>query len=280
MRPFFSYGLRRPQTPVFWLSFLAAPESVASICALTWMPIRVQRRKSTRGREPSDRAGNPAAKYDDVSTSPVSVLFDSWAGTYSQDPQWSSVYKQLQKDEYVRNCALYKGKIRCKGKLVVPKCLVRAVIAAMHAYSCPGQRKLDVLCRRRFLFPFSPKKLISEVIAQCPVCESCKAPNRSSADTLEHFPIPSTPFSSLAMDFVAAKSVVNALRHFLEERPGNWVEALPMALWGLNDLPGAVTPYSPHRLVFGRDPPGFEDTPPMQDWQGPEDALQFFERVS
>ena len=226
------------------------------------------------------------------------------------------------------------------------------------------------------LFPFSPKKLMAEVIAQCPVCQSCKAPNRSGADTLEHFPIPSTPFSSLAMDFVeldsvkvdgqnfdsalivvcrlsgyiiaiptrkkgldAAKlvrifleryvffmgipreifsdndhlitseffktlcaqsgieqhqgviyrpqsngraevAVVNALRRFLEERPGNWVEALPMALWGLNDLPGAVNPYSPHRLVFGRDPPGFGDTPPMEDWQGPEDALQFFERVS
>ena len=365
--------------PSVLADFPAAPESVASISALAQMPIRVHRRKSTRGRQPSDRAGNPAAKYDDVSTPPVAVLFDSWAEAYSQDPQWSSVYKQLQKGEYVRNCALYKGKIRCKGKLVVPKCLVRAVIAAMHAYSHPGQRKLDVLCRRRFLFPFSPKKLIAEVIAQCPVCQSCKAPNRSSADTLEHFPIPSTPFSSLAMDFVeldsvkvdgqnfdsalivvcrlsgyiiaiptrkkgldaaklariflercvffmgipreifsdndhlitseffrtlcaqsgieqhqgviyrpqsngraevAVKSVVNALRRFLEERPSNWVEALPMALWGLNDLPGAVTPYSPHRLVFGRDPPGFGDTPPMEDWQGPEDALQFFERVS
>ena len=67
---------------------------------------------------------------------------------------------------------------------------------------------------------------------------------------------------------------------FLEERPANRVEALPMALWGLNDLPGAVTPYSPHRVVFGRDPPWFGNTPPMEDWQGPEDALQFFERVS
>ena len=90
---------------------------------------------------------------------------------------------------------------------MVPKCLIRAVIAAMHAYSHPGQRKLDVLCRRRFLLPFSPKKLIAEVIAQCPVCQSCKAPNRSGADAPEHFPIPSTPFSSLAMDFVELDSV-------------------------------------------------------------------------
>jgi hypothetical protein len=139
--------------PSVLAEFPAATESVASISALTQMPIRVHRRKSTRGRQPSDRAGNPAAKDDDVSTPPVSVLFDSWADAYSQDSQWSSVYKQLQKGEYVRNYALYKGKIRCKGMLVVPKCLVRAVIAATHAYSHPGQRKLDVLCRRRFYSP-------------------------------------------------------------------------------------------------------------------------------
>ena len=225
----------------------------------------------------------------------------------------------------------------------MPECLVRAVLAAMHAYSHPGERKLDVLCCRRFLFPFSPRKLIAEAFAQCRVCHSCKAPNRSGTDSLEHFPITSTPFSSVSMDFVeldsvkvdrqnfhsalivvcrlsgyiiviptrkkgldaansariflerfvsfmgilreilsdndhlvtsefsktfcaqsgieqhqrviyrpqsrgradvAVKAVVNALRRFLEERPGNWFEALPMALWGLNDLPGAVGPYS------------------------------------
>ena len=53
-----------------------------------------------------------------------------------------------------------------------------------------------------------------------------------------------------------------------------------MALCGLNDLPGLVTPYSPHGLVLGRDPPGFGDTHPMEDWHGPEDALQFFKQVS
>ena len=89
----------------------------------------------------------------------------------------------------------------------MPRCLVQTVVAAMHAYSHRGQRKLDVLCRRRFLFPFSPKKLNADVIAQCLVCQSCKAPNRCSADTLRHFFIPSTTFSSLGMDFVELDSV-------------------------------------------------------------------------
>ena len=60
----------------------------------------------------------------------------------------------------------------------------------------------------------------------------------------------------------------------------SWLEALPLALWGLNDLPRAVVPYSPHRLVFGRDPIGVGDVPPVVDSEGCEDATQFFKRVA
>ena len=44
---------------------------------------------------------------------------------------------------------------------------------------------------------------------------------------------------------VAVKLVVNSLRRYLADRKGNWVHALPLALWSLNDLPGLVSPYSP-----------------------------------
>ena len=57
----------------------------------------------------------------------------------------------------------------------------------------------------------------------------------------------------------AVKPVVMALQKFLHERPGKWIQALPLAVWGLNDLPGLIAPYSPHRFVFGRDPVGFGD---------------------
>ena len=79
---------------------------------------------------------------------------------------------------------------------------------------------------------------------------------------------------------IAVKAVVNAWRRFLEERPGNRVQLLPLALWGLNDLSGVVTPYYPHRLVFGRDHVGFGDCPPVGARQGAEDALQSFDRIS
>ena len=52
-----------------------------------------------------------------------------------------------------------------------------------------------------------------------------------------------------------------------------------MALWGLNDLPRAIAPYSPHRLLFGRDPIGFRDMPPIVEKKGCEDALDFFLRL-
>ena len=52
-----------------------------------------------------------------------------------------------------------------------------------------------------------------------------------------------------------------------------------MAFSGLNDLPGAVAPYSRHRLWFGRDATGFGDMPPIVDENGCEDVLDFFLRL-
>ena len=78
----------------------------------------------------------------------------------------------------------------------------------------------------------------------------------------------------------AVQGVMMALRKYLCQRGGDWYHALPVAVWGLNDLPGIVAPYSPHRLVFGRDPPGFGDCPPYVSEEGSEDALDFFSRLA
>ena len=77
----------------------------------------------------------------------------------------------------------------------------------------------------------------------------------------------------------AVQSIVNALRAYLLWRGKNRVDALPMACWGLSDLPSPVAPYKPHRVVFGRDPIGLGDVPPITDADGEEDAEGFFERV-
>ena len=56
----------------------------------------------------------------------------------------------------------------------------------------------------------------------------------------------------------------------------NWVTALPLALWNLNDLPGVYNPYSPHYLVFGRNPISFRDVPPLEEPQDCPDATQYY----
>ena len=67
-----------------------------------------------------------------------------------------------------------------------------------------------------------------------------------------------------------------ALWNYSRQRGGDWYHALPVAMWGLKDLPGIVAPYSPHRLVFGRHPSGFEDCPLYLSEEGSEEALDFF----
>ena len=74
----------------------------------------------------------------------------------------------------------------------------------------------------------------------------------------------------------AVRSFVNALRLYLVFRKLDWICAFPVALWGLNDLPGPIAAYSPHRLVFGRDPIGFGQLPPLTADTWLEDATEYF----
>ena len=53
----------------------------------------------------------------------------------------------------------------------------------------------------------------------------------------------------------AVQLVVQRLCKLPEQKGSeDWVVSLPLAIWGLNDLPGPVTEFSPYRLVFGRWP--------------------------
>ena len=94
----------------------------------------------------------------------------------------------------------------------------------------------------------------------------------------QHSSVPYKPATNGRAE-MAVKSVGIALRHFLTPRPRSWYHALTLALWGLHDLPGLVAPYSPHRLVFGREPVWFGEVPPTVLGDGAEDAHQFFSRL-
>ena len=77
----------------------------------------------------------------------------------------------------------------------------------------------------------------------------------------------------------AVQCIFNALQLYLVFRKLDWVYAMPFALWGLNDLPGPIAPYSPHRLVFGLDPIGVGEVPPLTVDTGMEDATEYFCRA-
>jgi hypothetical protein len=54
----------------------------------------------------------------------------------------------------------------------------------------------------------------------------------------------------------AVQSVVQTLRLVMADTKAKWLTALPWALFVLNNQPGLIQPYSPHKIVFGRDPVG------------------------
>ena len=77
----------------------------------------------------------------------------------------------------------------------------------------------------------------------------------------------------------AVQSIINALRLYVVFRELGWIYALPFALWGLNNLPGPIAPFSRHRLVFGRDPIMFDEAPPLTVKSGVEVATEYFCRA-
>jgi transposase InsO family protein len=62
----------------------------------------------------------------------------------------------------------------------------------------------------------------------------------------------------------AVKAIVNMLRLALADCRTTWLQALPWAVFQANNLPGIILPFSPHRIVFGRDPPAIGDIPSSQ----------------
>ena len=78
----------------------------------------------------------------------------------------------------------------------------------------------------------------------------------------------------------AVQTVITSLRKFLmQTKKKNWVQLLPLAVWTSNDILGVVSGYSPHYLMFGRNPIGFGDCPPVIPEHGSEDAVQFFSKL-
>ena len=78
--------------------------------------------------------------------------------------------------------------------------------------------------------------------------------------------------SAVRLTIQSLRKVVNEVTH----QSVNWVKALPLNLWNLTDLPGVCNPYSPHFLVFGRNPIAFGDVFSLEEPQDCPDATEYF----
>ena len=65
----------------------------------------------------------------------------------------------------------------------------------------------------------------------------------------------------------------------LEMKSENWMEILPIVLWGINSAPGVVSEYTPHQIVFGRDAPGFGDEPALHMYRSSRSGSKWVEHM-
>ena len=78
----------------------------------------------------------------------------------------------------------------------------------------------------------------------------------------------------------AVRVVVESLRQWLLKMTSkNWAQLLRLAIWASNDIPGPISGYSPHYLVFGRNAVGFGDCPPVVPQSESTDAVGFFKKL-
>jgi transposase InsO family protein len=77
----------------------------------------------------------------------------------------------------------------------------------------------------------------------------------------------------------AVRAIVQILRVSLAERGQTWLQALPWALFQQNSLPGVILPFSPHEIVFGREPPGVGDIPSCKPTRVSVSCEEWFQQV-
>ncbi|KAI2664272.1 Transposon Tf2-9 polyprotein [Labeo rohita] len=92
-----------------------------------------------------------------------------------------------------------------EGKLFVPESVRSAVLRWSHASRLaihPGVRGTLTSVRQRFWWPAIVRD-VRRYVASCPVCAQSKSSNSPPAGLLRPLPIPSRPWSHIALDFVS-----------------------------------------------------------------------------
>ena len=147
------------------------------------------------------------------------ILYEDWMPHYRADGAHKLLLdrgpkNQVSMDEYL--CT--KGPqwsyphICRDGKICVPKSIVFPVIRAVHACAHPGQAKTVELFLRRFDTDMPYARLwetVNKALSDCVVCAQAKTRHGRHPDSCKPFPVPSVPFSSVAITFVDLPEVPN-----------------------------------------------------------------------
>uniref|UniRef100_A0A8C6PAB7 Gypsy retrotransposon integrase-like protein 1 n=3 Tax=Nothobranchius TaxID=28779 RepID=A0A8C6PAB7_NOTFU len=116
--------------------------------------------------------------------------------------------------------------------LFVPSSLRPAVLKWGHSsrLAChPGMTRTAFLVAQRFWWPTMSSD-IRAFVSSCPVCASAKVPRTPAAGLLQPLPIPSRPWSHIAMDFITGlpRSRGNTVILTIVDRFSKLVHAVPL----------------------------------------------------
>ena len=176
-----------------------------------------------------------------------------------------------------------RSKVEYDSVLVVVCCLT-GYVRAIHCNERMTSEQLACLFLEQVVSFFGlPKDIFSDndkIIDACFFSTFCKSSG------IEEYCSPVYRAHSNGRAERAVQVVVDSLRKFLEhvsaqkvKHKHTWLDLLPLAIWSANGLPGPIAGYSPHTLLFGQNPVGFGEHPPLVADHGSDDALQFFRRV-
>ena len=104
----------------------------------------------------------------------IKILHDPWDVYYQSNDIIGPIWPQLQQDRVLHPYVYCDGKLRGKGRIVVPNKILREVLGALHCYAHPGMEKLLQLFKRRFWTSKGHAGLKEEVAHVCNHCGVCQ----------------------------------------------------------------------------------------------------------
>ena len=147
------------------------------------------------------------------------ILYKDWMPHYRADRTYKRVLdrgleNQVSMDGYLwaKRPLWSHPHIPGDGKMWVPQSIVSQVIQAVHACAHPGQAKTLELFLHRFHAGMPCVRLretVNKALSDCVVCTQAKARRGPRPDSCKPFPVPSIPYSSVAIDFVDLPEVRN-----------------------------------------------------------------------